>query len=281
MKTYVLYHANCWDGFCAAWVARSALRGEVEFVPVQYGEPPPEIAPKSRLYILDFSYSREQLFRWWTPGPNAVEQLVVLDHHKTAQEELAHFDDHCLANGMDCPHIIFDMEKSGCRLAWEHFYGKSGIRCPAIIDYIEDRDLWRWKSLASREVNAAIRSYPMDFDLMSKWSKYEHPADYFRSEGEAILRREKQIVDEHVKHAVVKRIGSHDVPTVNTTVLFSEIAGELAKGQPFGACYFVDAEGVQVWSLRSDENGIDVSAVAKQFGGGGHKRAAGFKGSIG
>lgn len=35
MKPLVLYHASCWDGFCAAWIAKHAL-GEIDAVPVQY-----------------------------------------------------------------------------------------------------------------------------------------------------------------------------------------------------------------------------------------------------
>lgn len=53
MKPLVLYHANCWDGFCAAWIARKAL-GECNFVPVQYGQDPPEVGNRE-VYILDFS----------------------------------------------------------------------------------------------------------------------------------------------------------------------------------------------------------------------------------
>lgn len=53
----VIYHANCWDGFCAAWVARKAL-GAIEAVPAQYGQPPPEVADRV-VYVLDFSYPRD------------------------------------------------------------------------------------------------------------------------------------------------------------------------------------------------------------------------------
>ncbi len=69
----------------------------------------------------------------------------------------------------------------------------------------------------------------------------------------------------------------HRILSVNATVLFSEIAGELAKGRPFGACYFDRQDGKRQWSLRSDDNGIDVSAIAKSHGGGGHAHASGYE----
>lgn len=94
-------------------------------------------------------------------------------------------------------------------------------------------------------------------------------------EGAAILRVEKQMVDRHVRNAVEVEFGGYKVLGVNATVLHSEVAGELARGMPFGVCWFERADGFRVYSLRSDENGVDVSEVAKQFGGGGHPRAAG------
>jgi nanoRNase/pAp phosphatase (c-di-AMP/oligoRNAs hydrolase) len=46
--------------------------------------------------------------------------------------------------------------------------------------------------------------------------------------------------------------------------------------QPFAACYWDTPEG-RAFSLRSSDDGADVAEVAKQYGGGGHRNAAGFK----
>jgi uncharacterized protein len=277
MKTYVLYHANCWDGFCAAWIARGVLKGDVEFIPVQYGHEPPKIEPMSRLYILDFSYPKEHLFKWWIPGPESVDHLIILDHHKTAQENLGTFCSVCESTDLDIPKIVFDMNKSGARLTWEHFHKTK--KSPGIVDYTEDRDLWRWSLPDSREVNSAIRSFPMDFEWVDKIGKSsaESLRMMFAESGAAILRREQQIVDEHVRHAREIDMDGHKILCVNATVLISEIAGELASGRPFGACYFYQEDGKKQWSLRSRDGGIDVSVIAKARGGGGHRNAAGFQ----
>ena len=282
IKTYVLYHANCWDGFCAAWIAHGVLQGDVEFIPVQYGQDPPKIEPRSRLYIVDFSYPREQLFRWWTPGPDAVEHLVVLDHHKTAKEALAGFDVECETNGFDAPKIVFDMEKSGGRLAWEHFH-RHEPHPPWLVDYTEDRDLWRHKLYRSRDINAFIRSFPLDFGEWAKFNSVSQGSQIWEAwadQGSAILRREQQIIDDHLRHAREIEMDGHKILAVNATVLFSDIAGELAKDRPFGACYFDRADGKRQWSLRSRNGGVDVSAIAKLHGGGGHFAAAGFEEAI-
>jgi len=49
---------------------------------------------------------------------------------------------------------------------------------------------------------------------------------------------------------------------------------------PFAACYWDTPLG-RVFSLRSRDDGADVSSIAKQYGGGGHARAAGFRVAIG
>jgi len=63
-------------------------------------------------------------------------------------------------------------------------------------------------------------------------------------------------------------------------VLFSYIAGELAKDRPFGTYYIDRHDGKRQWSLRSRDGGVDVSEIAKAHGGGGHKQAAGFEESL-
>lgn len=277
MKTYVVYHANCWDGFCAAWVARGALKDDPEFIAAHYGHRPPTIAPGCRVFILDFCFPRNVLLDWWI-GPGAMSKLVILDHHKTAAEALCGFDDECRARGYELPQIVFDMEKSGGRLAWEFFHGTAPS--PWLVDYTEDRDLWRWRLERSREINAFLRSWPLDFggwDQLNETTRNTLEWESMVNSGRAICRTEEQIVLQHVRNARPLMMDGHEILAVNATVLFSEIAGELAKGRPFGACYFDRQDGKRQWSLRSREGGVDVAEIAKKHGGGGHAQAAGFE----
>lgn len=276
MIPMVIYHGNCWDGFCAAWVARRAL-GDIEAVPASYGTEPPDVTGRV-VYVLDFSYPRDVMERLVT---NA-RRTVVLDHHKTAMDALDGL--HQPETGID---VWFDMTKSGGRLAWEWFSlmgyqmtSSDQPRVPWLVAYTEDRDLWRHALPDSEAINAALRSYPLDFDLWDTFHEAVGQREMFKREGEAIRRAERQIVRSHLRHARELEVGGHRVPVVNATMLFSEIAGELAKGQPFGACYFDRQDGKRQWSLRSDENGLDVSVIAKSLGGGGHMHAAGFEEDI-
>jgi uncharacterized protein len=212
--------------------------------------------------------------------------VVVLDHHKTAQAELDGIvDEFCqrpdlIANppGSELPVVHFDMNKSGGRLTWEHFF--PGKPAPWLVDYTEDRDLWRWKLDWSKEISAFVGSHPFDFRLWDDWSRTGPGSerwDTFVDQGAAILRYRDQLVRRAVENATEVELAGHKVKAVNSTVLFSEVAGELAKDRPFGAAYFDRNDGRRQWSLRSRDGGVDVSEVAKRFGGGGHARAAGFE----
>lgn len=264
MRPLILYHGpGCADGFCAAWIAHRYFGDDADYLPVQYGQEPPDVRDR-RVWILDFSYKRPVL-----EAMGAVAAgLIVLDHHKTAQAELAEVR-------YQCPGFVrFDMNKSGGRLTWEHFY--PGKEAPWLVAFTEDRDLWTWKLPSSREVSAALASRPRTFEEWDRLGAMPGPGP-LADEGAAILRYQAEQVEAQVKHAAEIDLDGHRVLAVNATMLISEITGRLAEGRPFGASYFIRGDGKRVWSLRSRDGGMDVSEVAKRRGGGGHRNAAGFE----
>lgn len=276
MRTVIVYHAGCWDGFCAAWVLRWKYPA-AEFHAAHYGTEPPDVTG-SRVVVADFCYKRGAMLM----VAGRAASLTVLDHHKTAEAELTGFADECERGyGFPRPDVVFDMSKSGGRLAWE-FINRDGLNgdatdsAPWPVDYTEDRDLWRHALPFSREINAALRSYPLDFNGWDAMALRD-PVEWLVPEGRALLRHDAQVVDQHVRHAREIELGGHKVLAVNATVLFSDIAGKLAEDRPFGACYFDRADGLRQWSLRSRDGGVDVSEVAVRLGGGGHRNAAGFE----
>lgn len=253
---YILYHKNCEDGFGAAWIAWQALGDQAAYIPVQHGDLPPEIPDGSLVTIVDFSYPREVLIGLG----EKMESLRVLDHHKTAAQDLI---------GLDF--TTFDMDKSGAMLAWDHWFPSEPA--PLLVQYIQDKDLWLFKLHRSREVSAALRSYPKDFKVWSNLS-----VDDLAKDGIAIQRAISIQVAEHVEIATLQNVGGYLVPVVNATCYTSEIGDQLNArypDSPFSASFVDRADGKRRWSLRS-RGEFDVSEVAQKFGGGGHKNAAGY-----
>ena len=264
MTATYFYHANCTDGFTAAWAAwRTDPTGT--FTPVHYGQTLPE--PSTRLvYFLDFCPPRETL-----DDLSARHSVCVLDHHLTAQAAL---------RGWEGGTQVFDMERSGAGIAWDWFHDVN--RRPPLITYVEDRDLWRFKLQYSREINAYIGSWPYDFSRWSSIDTWLRTAFRdCRKEGAAILRAEAKMTAMICDQSTRAYVGGHLVPVVNATSLWSEVGNELLRrfpDAPFVASYGDHNSGNRVWSLRSrKEDTFDVSAIASMYGGGGHRNAAGFR----
>ena len=261
MAKTLVYHDNCQDGFCAAWLFHR-LYPDAEFIPAQYGQPAPDVTGKD-VVIADFSYPRETMIAMAAQA----NSLVCLDHHKTARADLEGVDWAALGAT-----VVFDMSKSGAMLMWEYLWP---VPEPALlVRYVQDRDLWLWQEMRSREVSAFIGSFPKDFSV---WNRFESDiaSGIAFTQGEAILRYQAAAVAEQCKHAEICRFGDYRFPVLNATLLISEIGEALGKTAPFAAMYFVRGDE-KVWSLRSDGK-VDVSAIAKEFGGGGHRGAAGFR----
>ena len=261
-KTVCIYHADCLDGFASAYIVHSVMP-EAEFVPGVYGNDPPDVAG-ALVYIVDFSYPRDVLLRM----AERASRIVILDHHKTAKINLVNLPDNV--------EVVFDMDKSGARLTWEYFLPNNLV--PKWVYQVEDRDLWRFALPGTREVTAALFSYPYDFDV---WAEVTRQPYYLLAEaGEHLLRDHDQEVKKLLTHARFMRIGGIEVPVVNTIKKYaSDVGSLLSIDKPFAATYF-DTGNIREFSLRSSPDGVDVSLVAEMYGGGGHKHASGFRISI-
>lgn len=276
-----IYHGpGCMDGLVAAWAIWKRWPN-IRFVPAQYGQAPPDVRDLNVL-IVDFSYKRDVLVQMLA---QPAKHIVVLDHHRTAEADLADFIDLTLRRPSDwLPRLggyqisaLFDMDKSGARLAWE--YAHPGTDVPLLVRFVEDRDLWRFKMGATREVHAALAGGPETFDA----------ADYMHDElengsqtpyiaGASILNAQMKDMRAVITAGQQERqIAGYAVPVVNAPPMWaSEIGNILAADRPFAATFYQTASGKWSFSLRSAPNGIDVSTIAASFGGGGHQHAAGF-----
>lgn len=261
MKKLCIYHGNCADGFGAAWAVRHALGDDVEFHAGHYGHEAPEVTGRD-VIMVDFSYKRDVLVEM----AMAANSVTILDHHKSAESDLVDLPGNVTA--------IFDMNRSGAMMAWEYF---NKGEAPRLIKHIEDRDLWRFQLAGTKEIQAAVFSYPYEFDVWDQLVLGRTTGSLYE-EGVAILRKHMKDVNELMRVAAHRTvIAGYNVPVMNAPYFFSSEAGNImSENEPFAACYYETEKG-RVYSLRSQEYGVDVSVIAALFGGGGHKNAAGFR----
>ena len=271
-KPLVIYHNNCPDGFAAAWAIDQRF-GPVDLHPANYGEEPPyEKAKGKRVFVVDFSYPRSFLEALSVHA----DRLTLLDHHKTAEKDLEGLqEDLNLISPLD--EIVFDMNRSGAGIAWDYAFPGSEKR-PWLIDYVEDRDLWRFNLPYSKEVSLVIRTTPYTISAFSNLSVRDFQE--IVQEGKGQLKYINHYCENVSQFAYNGRLAGYSCVYVNVTYTgISDVLHKLLEDNPdypMACGYFYDGitQKVRV-SLRSREP-FDCSQVAQKFGGGGHPQASGF-----
>jgi len=295
----VIYHHPCMDGFAAATAVYARFGTKVtRYIGAAYGDQPP-IVDDMNVLIVDFSYKRDQLEQM----ARRAKSVVVLDHHKTAKEDLAGFPNVYNQNYLNIreftelyyrtPCVSFDMDKSGAMMAWK-FCNPEALTVLPLIRYVQDRDLWLFKLPGTRPFHYFLSSLDFDLDVWKTVLKTAHGEvltnmlETGRGIGNYYTKRMRELADNVMLH----RISGYMVPTVNCNYMFASELGnyllDIYPDAPFAATYcdvpikFGNGKIMtRKISLRSKDNREDVSNIAKHFGGGGHRNAAGFTINIG
>jgi oligoribonuclease NrnB/cAMP/cGMP phosphodiesterase (DHH superfamily) len=255
----------------------SQLGGKSENIilfPTTYGNavPKDKIDSNTEVYILDFSYPLEDMI--WI-GENCKD-ILWIDHHKTAVPVAEALKEIEKFYGR----VYFDLSKSGAMLTWEFWHPDEEPF--QMISYIQDRDLWKFELQGTKEFHLNLGTYPRDIAMWNNICERieNNPMRMytFIQEGEAVQR----YYDSQVVSIIAN--GTHPITIDGVTGLVcnapyayaSDIGHKLATMcGTFGAVWSENKEGATVFSLRSNGE-FDVSLIAQNFGGGGHKNAAGF-----
>lgn len=279
---FVLYHASCTDGAGAKWATWKKFGDNAKYIPVQYNKPYPEeldaalgVTPDLEVYILDFSYNKKTLEHIKALS----HKLVVLDHHKTAKEDL---------QGLD--YAVFDMEKSGAVMAWEWFHPDTPV--PQILLHVQDRDLWKFEMEHTKELHEFLN---LDLNNMQHWNYVDNVITNRDKDGNGDLYKlminAGGTIMDYVRTSINKALGKirvidfegYKVGIANVVNNISETGTAIYSSErlnvDFSMTYFIENDGRVVFSLRS-KGDMDVSAIARKYGGGGHKNACGFSSDL-
>lgn len=259
----VLYHAECPDGFGAAWAAWKNLGNTADYIAVEHNEPPPAGLNGKNIYLLDFSYNETETAQIIAKN----KCLMTIDHHITSEKAIKMTSDY-----------RYSLDNSGSVLTWKYFH--KGKPVPKLLQYIEDRDLWRHAFSETDKMCAFIDSFTFDFKL---WDKLADDFDNeamrleFEKRGEIILAYTAQLIEDLIRNgAKIVTFDGLEAYCINAPYFFADHVGKIlyTKKPPMAIIWEEDKNSTHV-SLRSDGT-VDVSQIAKKFGGGGHKTSAGF-----
>lgn len=266
----VIYHARCPDGFGAALAAWLFYEGRAEFRACDHGEiqAVDELPPLDgrAVYILDFSFPPELM--------HAIEaraaKLVMLDHHKSAADKLTGF-------ACRCGVVHFDMAKSGARLAWDFFQADRAL--PALVRYVEDRDIWTWQYPESAGFLAALDMEAHDFERWAQIASFtEDELAEFMLRGQAMDEKFRKLAEGIAAQAEPLVFNGQTGLMVNAPGVFHSLVGEMLsqKSGTFALMWSAAPGGVVKAGLRS-QRGYDCIPLAESMGGGGHAQACGFR----
>lgn len=293
----VVYHKNCTDGLMAAAVMADAL--EERFKEVQFFECGYDAKDYDKLkelllnlsnysiVVVDFSLPKPCLD--YIYGDFHFKAGYILDHHKTAFEmyfpNLPFKSDSAYAETMYDFEVHLDNRKSGAGIAASHFLTDAKYVRSSLVAYIQDWDLWKFEfGDYTRYFNAYITAYSdrtvSGFRRLLAAEEHDPKSVHsFVNTGKTLYEQEQEIVEKIAAGAEDIQLGDLLIPTVFCEKQYCSKVGNILASladneSKIGAC-IVAKDGAAEVSLRSIGD-VDVSAIAKQYGGGGHKNAAGF-----
>lgn len=273
-RTIVFYHGDCpsGDGFAAALAAWLALGDSAAYCPVNYADfrDLPEVTGKD-IFVLDFSFEPEVLQELCAKA----NTLTLLDHHKGAKEKLSGHTFLCACHAP--ARLLVDMSQSGCVLAWRHFFPEAPL--PDLFRHVQDRDLWKWELPDSRAFLARLDLEPKTFESWKNLLSFQGTTrEEFVREGALLVKQRALDCERMAKNARPVTLDGLAGLMVNAPHEWADDVGNLLaqRSKTFGLVWFATPDQRVKCSLRTLGADVDADQMARPFGGGGHKGAAGF-----
>ena len=274
----IFYHYPCQDGLTSAWVAyKYARENQLTYSLNGLNHDktmfPVDITNKNLLFI-DIAPNEER----YKEVLAKAKSFYILDHHNTNQQFFNQ-----LTNKTN---FVFDMKKSGCHLAWDYFYPKE--ETPNFLLMVEDRDLWKWSIPESKPFCNGMYTYTScseyveeSFNLMAELYNNPKKSQEIMELGKILQKKTDNTIKSIAESASKKTylFKGKKVCMVNVSHdLASDLGNYLVTkyDYDFAILWRYDHNTEEYYiSMRSIDDKMDVSALCKEFGGGGHKNAAG------
>lgn len=283
----IIYHGPCPDGTGGLWCACHYNEIKTRYACKAGANPTGDYTGMNVIFI-DICPTIDYLLEL----VKVAKYVVILDHHKSSFQMIT--DNKEILSKISNLLIEFDMEKSGCQMSWDYFFDSKPR--PFFIDYMGDRDLWKWKLPFSKEINTALweLGYIDPYDLTKMTGLLEDSEQNIsklKSIGELIEKANKRQIDIGIANSIEAKFKFENkiyriwlAGNINP-VLRSELGNILCSKKfkdgeipDFTACWQYDPKSDEWWiSFRGVQSrSPDLSILASKFGGGGHPMASGI-----
>lgn len=258
------YHHNDMDGRCAAAIVRMSIRTPdiASYIEIDYKDEIDinAIAKDETIYIVDFSFKPEIMEKVL----KITSDIVWIDHHKTAFE---------YTYSKELKGLRYE-EYSGCELTWKYFSPDESI--PRFVKLIGDRDKWAWKfgdETALFNEGMKLRNCEPMSDIWKELFDVEM-VRRIQEDGIICLKYRGNLCRDYTKSFGFELdFEGYKCFATGIYMFGSELFGE--RMDKYDICLAFEYSGSK-WTIGLYSKNIDVSVIAKRFGGGGHTGAAGF-----
>lgn len=275
----ICIHHNDLDGRCSAAIVkyRFSPRYVITFIEMDYSYELDlsKIKKDEYVYIVDFSLKPDVIEKLLA----ITKKVVWIDHHVTAKEYPYQF--------LDGLRDFENKSMAGCELTWKYLF--PDILMPIAISYIGDYDKWALKyepeCFQFHEGMKLLDNKPTSenwfnlFNIVNARYKKEVTAYYLYIDrilkaGKLVITyRDNYCSDLRNLYGYETEIFGYKAYACNQYLFGSKGFGEKFNEYQVCLAYVHTGNGFIV-SLYSKN--VDVSVIAKYYGGGGHKGAAGF-----
>jgi len=266
MKNICFYHDDS-DGIMSAAIVMSVYPS-IKCVPVQYGSEDKAIAQLGsneyeHIFLVDFSFTEELMDKLIE---HANIQFVWIDHHKSAMEKMPD-----LWNSTEIAGIR-EIGKSGCLLTWEYFHTTSA---PMSVHYINDYDIWAHKLPDTKPFHEGFCLFYTRPERIDPRLLIDDDVSNVLEAGRYLIAAKNQRIEKVFKNGNEREYYGHKAYFVNCPHDISNLGHYiLEQGYDIAVIFYDEGDKIN-YSLRSKPD-VDVSEIAKSYGGGGHKNAAGY-----
>jgi len=261
----ICFHHNDADGRCAGAVVNMACPGG-RFVEMDYDKQisfADMVQPGEEVIIVDFSFKPDKMEEL----EKITNNIIWIDHHKTI-----------LDHPFNTPRIegIRDIEHSGCYWAWRFYH--SMLPMPMAVELISDYDTWTLAMPDSKAFRFGLDLYDHGptADIWVQLLSLDSGSKCIEivQQGETVLKFIGNFGQDYIKSYGFKtEFECFQCIAQGVYGFGSTFFGDLIE--QYDICIAYEFNG-RNWIVGLYSVKTDVSVIAKKYGGGGHKGAAGF-----
>lgn len=270
-----IYHDRDLDGFTSGAIIK-LMYPDAKMIGYDYGQPFNFDLDGTPIIMADVSLPMEEMLKI---AKVSNWQLTWIDHHISAIND---YNKYVAIGGEFCTAVL-ENGIAACEGTWKHLFPDTQM--PLAVKLIGEYDTWR--NFDTDRWNFEI--LPFQFGMRTYCNSVDSfPSDIFEddnlvaqiiNEGFTILKYQSQVNELHCKKASFE-INFNGLRAIClngiglNSVAFKSVYDE-SKHDIIMPFYFNGKQWIV--SLYTSKTHIDCHLIAKLYGGGGHKSAAGFQ----